>query len=372
MAADETSNPLLRYRHRLAAHQRALAGGIDDARFVEMVTAFDDAVAGVWGHGFRTSPVVDGTAVARAAGLDFIDEVGSALWIKDETGTVGASHKARHLAGVALDLLVGRELGSPLPDRLAIASCGNAAIAASVIARAIDRPLDVYVPLWADDTVLGELARFGATVHRCERRDGEPGDPCYLRFTDAVADGRHAFSVQGTDTPTTFDAARTIGWELLDQVGPLDRLYVQVGGGALATAVGDAVGASLHPVQADGCAPLDRAWSLVGPDGDLAAAAADAERYMWPWDDPASAATGILDDVTYDWVPLLQTVQHTGGHTVVAPEENVLAAHALARATTTVPVCITGTAGLAGLMTDPPTGPARVAVLFTGLDRHTA
>ena len=53
---------------------------------------------------------------------------GIELWVKDETTNVSGSHKGRHLFGVAV-----REALAPSGEGpWAIASCGNAALAASV------------------------------------------------------------------------------------------------------------------------------------------------------------------------------------------------------------------------------------------------
>ena len=152
------------------------------------------------------------------------------------------------------------------------------------------------------------------------------------------------------------------------------QLYIQVGGGALATAVSMAVpDARLHPVQAEGCAPLRRAWGLLAPDFDFADAEQNPETYMWAWDDPQSFATGILDDITYDWLPLLRRTHATGGEPIVAPENLVVQAYELAHAHTDIPVCSTGSAGLAGLIEAPTKviseAPERVVLLFTGIDR---
>jgi threonine synthase len=370
------TNPFLRYRDRLDSYRAVTEGRLSDQRFVEIVSELDEAVAAVDGHGFVETPLIDGTDLARAAGLGPTE-----LWIKVEAGNVGDSHKARHLMGVAIGLLVDEELsaGPVTTDRLAIASCGNAALGAGVIAAALKRRLQVFVPTWADETVVARLETLGADVSRCPRIEGESGDPAYLRFSEAVAAGARSFSVQGTDTPSTFDGARTLGWEIADQLpggpGDDDRLYVQVGGGALAVAVSSALPrATLYPVQAEGCAPLRRAWDRLAPGFDFEAAAADPGRYMWAWEDePHSIATGILDDVTYDWLPLLHQTLASGGEPLVVPEPVVAEAHQLAHTHTDVAVCTTGTAGLAGLLHHRRIGQAdpaaRSIVLFTGLDR---
>ena len=116
-----TGNPFLRYRQRLHSYARALEAGMDDRRFVAMVEALNQAVARVDGHGFDITPTSHQPALADACGL------AGELWVKDETGNVSGSHKARHLMGVALHLEVA---GVPKDRPLAIASCGNAALAA--------------------------------------------------------------------------------------------------------------------------------------------------------------------------------------------------------------------------------------------------
>ncbi len=359
-----SDNPFVRYRDRLDSYERAIAGGVSDAEFVDLVGRLDAAVAAVDGHGFEVTPVLDGSALAAAADLDV------ELWIKSEIDNVSGSHKSRHLFGVALHLLVDEATGAAPVGRLAIASCGNAALAAGVIARALDRTLDVFVPTWADQPVVDRLDELGAAIAVCDRREGEVGDPCYLRFGEAVGRGSRAFGVQGTDTPTTFDGGRTLGWELADQVTGIERIYVQVGGGALATAVSTALSdAVLHPVQAEGCAPLRRAWDRLAPGFDLAAAAADPGRYMTAWDDPHSLASGILDDITYDWLPLIGRTLASGGEPVVASELEIVRAHELGRTHTGLDVSATGTAGLAGLLAQPPPSQEKVAVLFTGVER---
>ncbi len=360
----DSLNPFLRYRDRLDSYEAVRRGEMTDERFVEIVSGLDAAVARVEGHGFVETPIVDGSVLAAEAGLD-VD-----LVIKAEPHNVGGSHKARHLMGVAIQMLVDEDLGAQPAERLSIASCGNAAMGAGVIARALDRPLDVFVPVWADEVVVSRLDELGASITRCERREGESGDPCYLRFSESVAAGSSAFSVQGSDTPATFDGGRTLGWELLDQAGHLDALYIQVGGGALATAVSRAMpDARLHPVQAEGCAPLRRAWDLLAPDFDFETAAANPTDYMFPWESPDSFATGILDDITYDWLPLLQRTRESGGEPIVASEWAIVRAYDMAHEFTDVPVCATGAAGFGGLLEAPPSERERVGVLFTGIDR---
>ena len=163
------------------------------------------------------------------------DRLGAEVWVKNETGQLGGSHKARHLVTILLHLRAAEELG--LLDRdarrpLAIASCGNAAIAASTLAKAAGWPIQVYVPNIEGGPVIDTLNALGAEINRCPRREGEAGDPAVLRFREAAAAGAIPFSVQGPENGLCLDGGRTIGWELRDAVPAPARVLIQVGGGA--------------------------------------------------------------------------------------------------------------------------------------------
>ena len=72
---------------------------------------------------------------------------------------------------------------------------------------------------------------------------------------------------------------------------------------------------------------------------------------MWPWENvQPSLADGILDDETYDWVGVCNSMAESGGSPVVATEQHIIDAYALAHKVTTINVSPTGTAGLAGLL----------------------
>jgi len=393
--AEVSPNPFLRYRERLDSYRRWLESGGDDDGFVELVTVLDSAVStveqrpGPGGSAFSLTPTTTQPVLAQAVGL----AQGAGLWVKDETNNVSGSHKARHLFGLAIHGAVDERVGSVNDNELVIASCGNAALAAAVVAKASRRDLRVFIPTWADEAVVGALVGLGARIERCERRDGEIGDPCYLRFREAVAGGSVAFSVQGSDVPATLDGGRTIGWELGEQLsiemggpGKLDRVFVQVGGGALGTCLAaglsDGVDAGwlsamprVYGVQTEAAAPLARAWTLLMENRhpvETLTSGIDLDRYMWPWEHVAkSAATGIVDDVTYDWIPLTVAMIHSGGEPIVVNEESILAALAIGRRTTGIDVDATGTAGLAGLMSVSGEIEAdeQIAVLFTGKQR---
>jgi threonine synthase len=375
------AHPFLRYRSLLSPYRLARAAGLPDAAWSDLVGALDEALFRVDGRGFRVTPLTRQPALARAAGLP------GELWVKDETGNVSGSHKARHLMAVMLYLRVLEAArlaaGEGLRGRrLAIASCGNAALAAAVVARAADWPLEVFIPPDASAAVVRRLTELGATVTVCERRPAERGDPCFLRFRQAVGAGALPFGVQGPENGLAVEGGRTLAFEVVGalraaQAVPGD-LYVQVGGGALASALGQGfavaarLGALPRPprlvaVQTEGCAPLARAWARLGAT-PLAEAALARSRFMWAWErPPASVAHGILDDETYDWWAIAEAMRATGGAPVVVGEDALTRAHALARTHTGIPVSATGTAGLAGALAARPAGDA--LVIFSGAER---
>jgi threonine synthase len=387
-------NPFVRYRTLLDSYRAALADGWSDADFVALVQRLDDAVAAVDGRGFRVTPFTKAAALARAVGLH-----GGRLWIKDDTVNVSGSHKSRHLFG----LLLHHAVRPPATDgELVIASCGNAALAAAVVARATDRRLRVFIPTDADRAVVTQLTELGAVTVECERVPGERGDPCYARFREAVDRGAVPFSCQGIDTPGTIDGGRTIALEVAEQLcsehrgrAHIDDLFVQVGGGALASAcvqgLLDAVRMRwldelprLHAVQTEAAAPLARAWRLLHErmgatapryvDEWMKVAAANDDALMWPWEStPHSVAYGIVDDVTYDWLGVVEGMLRSGGAPVTVSEDDLRAANDLARRHTTIDADHTATAGLAGLMRLLSQSAIRrdhtVALLFTGVRR---
>lgn len=384
----DSHNPFLRYRRQLLAWHVAIAAGLDDSVYEEIAERLDAAIAGVDGRGFRMTPLFRSDVLAHRLGHD-----GMALWIKDETDNVSGSHKARHLMSVLLYLHVALAARLPLADglrfrRLAIASCGNAALAAAVLARAADWPLDVFIPTDAETTVVVRLKELGASVHVCPRPPGTPGDPCVHAYRHAVQAGALPFSVQGNQNGLAVEGGYTLGWELAEQLtanhATPDSLFIQVGGGALASGVMQGMAEAmsdgtieslprLFAVQTEGAWPLVRAWRTFSTqNASVADAARHRSRYMRPWEStPHSIAHGILDDETYDWLAVVDFMTRTGGDALIAAETDIAAANAAAKEVTGISVSATGSAGLAGLLAPSirSAKPASIIALLTGRER---
>jgi len=431
MFLSQVDNPFLRYRSLLHSYQVGLAGGLTDSQYVDIVRRLDDAVAAIDGHGFRETPFAPSDGLAAGVGMPL-----GMLWVKDETGNVSGSHKGRHMQGLMIWLEVVERLGwrqrAAQGSRLAVASCGNAALAAAVVARAAGRKLDVFIPPDADPDILEHLGELGARMVVCPRQRGEEGDPCHRMFQQAVASGHLPFTCQGSDNGLVIEGGKTLAWEMVssllraggeqDHGTSLDQIVIQVGGGALASACvqgfEDVVRLGILPsrprvqtVQTRGGWPLQRAWDHLAkriveehgaadrnhrapaPDeriqlarwiaaevddqiisDQLRYAAEHRSAFMWAWEtEPRSLARGILDDETYDWHAVVEAMLRTGGAPLVASEESIESAWLLARQATGIPVGPTGASGLAGLVemsdSESPETAGRVAVLFTGTRR---
>jgi threonine synthase len=383
-------NPFLRYRAFLYSWDVARKWSVPEEDFIRLVERFDASVAGVAGQGFRFTPFSPNERLSRALGFS-----GDGLWVKDETGNVSGSHKARHLAGVMIYLqaleLVGRGRDR---GELAIASCGNAALAAAVVARAAGWTLKTFIPPDANATVVHQLRELGATLIVCPRRPDEKGDPCYLRFKEALDAGAIPFCCQGPDNGLTIEGGETLAFEMIDGLrgAELDAIVVQVGGGALASSCIQAFERAralgrirrmprIYTVQTEGAAPLARAYERVvkraadsSIDDALRHAATHRSEFMWPWETPPrSLAHGILDDETYDWLVLVRAMLETGGSPVIVGDQTLGAANDQARELTGINVDHTGSAGLAGLLALRRHGivspDERVAVIFSGARR---
>jgi len=390
----EGDNPFVRFRDVLTAYQMARVLGLADEDYVELATQLNEAIARVDGSGFSITPLARCADLEASLGLD------TPVWVKNETGNVSGSHKARHLAAVMLLLLVVERAGSPLAQglrdrRLAIASCGNAALAAAVVARAADWPIDVFIPVDAGAAVVARLTELGANLVICERDPSETGDPCVISFRRAVCDGSLPFSVQGPDNAISVEGGLTLGCEFVAGLNAvnesLDSVIVQVGGGALASSLYGAFARihslgdipnipRLYTVQTQGAYPLQRAMERVQAHHADASAhqivstvSQHRSDYMWPWEDtPSSVAHGILDDETYDWLALIEGMVSTSGEALVVSEARLHEANVLGRRDSGIRACHTGTSGLAGLIELLALGrnPGRTGVIFSGIHRQ--
>ena len=266
------------YAERLEARRLAPQGAAATDAVVAAIGELDAAVAAVEAHGFDPTPFAPAPELAEAAGIGDAE-----LWVKDETGNVSGSHKARHLFGVALAHRLEDPDGDGGAAPYAIASCGNAALAAAVVARAVGRPIDVFVPTWANEAVVDRIVELGGRVVRCPREPGVPGDPAHHAMLAAVEAGAVPFSVPGGPRPRPPSTAAgpwpgrwSTRWSITTGALPpaSTGCSCRSAGGALATAVVTGLAAAVergdlarlpvvHAVQPQGNHPLVRAWDTL-------------------------------------------------------------------------------------------------------------
>lgn len=401
----DESHPFLRYADFLGPYRMARNAGVSFGVYREIVEDVDRRVAKVAGTGFRVTPLRRHETIERALMERFGLEEGltAEVWAKDETANVGGSHKGRHLMAIVIHLRLAQHLGwigSDPPPRLAVASCGSAAFAAALLARAVNWPLEVFVPDHADSQVLEKIRELGAQVTPCARTATTEGDPCVAAFRQAVSGGAVPFSVQGPENGLVIEGGLTLGLELAEQGIQNDLtlgdLYLQVGGGAFATST--ALGLQLnarwhrpriHAVQTEAIHPLSVAYDHYvdrlrgGEPREISSVAIEVRReaaeyaaahrseFMIPWPTaPRSVARGILDDETYDWRQLLSVMVESLGSPALVSEEMLESAHAMVQDETTLPPSVTGTAGLAGLLKRlrrDPTLDRNVGFIWTGI-----
>jgi threonine synthase len=397
---DGHANPFVRFRSLLFVYRFARAQGVSDEQFINIVEELDAGLEGIGEPSFRDTPL------RNCPVLD--------VWAKDETDNVGQSHKARHLFLVMIYLKCLLAANSPAAEGLtqrpmAVASCGNAGLAAAAVARSANWPIDVYIPPSADEPVKQRLAELNARVHICERDPDTPGDPTVIAFRAAVANGSIPFSVQGCDNGISTEGSATLIWEAVsalkrEGITSVGSVFIQVGGGALGAGMVKGLRQAVHSgalermpefntVQTEGCYPLQVAYHKlleqqdlpVGSATNAATSVSDRDRQqamhvaaharaalMVPWENPQSIAHGILDDETYDWHALVDGMLQTGGKAVVVNDESIIRARETAMAESDIPMCHTGAAGLAGVMEMREKGwksPGPTLCVFSGLHR---
>jgi threonine synthase len=360
---------------------------LDDLAFAILAEELDAAVARVDGTGFRRTPFLQTDDLANTIGID-----PGCLWVKDETGNVSGSHKGRHLMGLMLWMEMARRVFPTAPDparQLAIASCGNAALAAAVVARAANRALDVFIPTSADASVVDSLRNLRARLVTCPRDESLPGDPCFHRFREAVEEGALPFTCQGSENSLVIEGCKTLAWEMVSELARgghrLDHLFVQVGGGALGSACFQGLreardlGAldrlpAIHTVQTAGASPLHRAWDTI-MDSILLRHQRETKQAAPLLSGDPERAQFVRDEVSplLVWFSLVEGMLITGGLPLVVSEDTLTEAQHLAREHSEIPADPTGTAGLAGLLEmqqqEMLPGDEVSAVLFTGIER---
>lgn len=280
------------------------------------------------------------------------------LWVKDDGRNPTASFKDRASAmGVMKALELGREV-------ITCASTGNAASSLAGLAASVGLTTYIFVPRTAPQAKVAQLLIFGANVIMVEGTYDQAFDLCLQ------ASKEYGWYSRNTAyNPYLSEGKKTAVLEICEQLGweAPDRIFVSVGDGCIIGGLWKglkdllALGfidkmPKLMGVQAEGAAPLVRAWRK-GTE--------EIEPLV-----PDTLADSIAVGVPRDRVKALRAVQETGGEYVAVSDEEILdAMRVLARgaAVFAEPAGAAGFAGLAKLVREGRIDPQeRIVVLVTG------
>jgi threonine synthase len=226
--------------------------------------------------GEQMTPIVPLERLARECGA-------AALLVKDEGRLPTGSFKAR---GLVMALSMAKELGVA---QIAMPTNGNAGAAAAAYASRAGIEAIIFCPADTPEINVREIAAQGGRVYRV---DGLIDD-CGKLVGQGIKE-RGWFDLSTLKEPYRIEGKKTMGLELAEQLGwklP-DVIFYPTGGGTGLIGMWkafdelEALGwiGSKRPrmvaVQAEGCAPIVRAW-------------VEGERHARRWEDAHTIAMGI-------------------------------------------------------------------------------
>ncbi|MBT5918779.1 MAG: threonine synthase [Alphaproteobacteria bacterium] len=262
---------------------------------------------------------------------------GATVLVKDEGRLPTGSFKAR---GLALAVSMAKELGV---TRAAMPTNGNAGAALAAYASKAGIETFVFCP---DDTPavnMSEIALQGAKLFRVNGLINDCGK--------IVGEGKEAmgwFDVSTLKEPYRIEGKKTMGLELAEQLGwrVPDVIFYPTGGGTgligmwKAFAELEAIGwigakrPRMVAVQAEGCAPIVRAWEA-------------GERHAEPWVDAHTVASGIRVPAAIGDFLILDAVRQSDGFACAVSDDAIEQARADAAGQDGVLLCPEGAATLA-------------------------
>ena len=259
----------------------------------------------------------DGRGAGCGAGLDEL-----ALYVKDEGRNPTGSFKDRGLSAAvtraALDGLT----------RFVIPSAGNAGVSLAAYAGRAGLSARVYLPVDTPAQVERRTRAAGGEVRQVEGLITDCGAAArrYARRTGAfdVSTLREPYRIEGKKT-MMLEIVQALGWRAPDAI-----IYPTGGGTGLIgswkalaelEALGIATGSTrMYSVQADGCAPIVRAFREGRPEAEV-------------WEEPETSAYGLrVPAAIGDFLILRALTESGGGAVAVTDEEARLAAAELGRA----------------------------------------
>jgi threonine synthase len=283
--------------------------------------------------------------------------------VKDEGRLPTGSFKAR---GLCLAVSMAKAFGL---DHLAIPTNGNAGAAMAAYARRAGQRATVFCPADTPDINLREIKQQGAAVWKVDGLINDCG-----RIVGEGKDKAGWFDVSTLKEPYRIEGKKTMGLELAEQLGwrlPDVILYPTGGGTGLIgmwkafhelREIGwlDGPLPRMVAVQAEGCAPIVRAWEK-------------GEEHAPLWEDAHTVAAGIRVPVAVGDFLILRAVRESGGFCMAVSDAAILEARDVIAAEDGLLLCPEGAAtavAYARALEEGLVAPDETAILFncaTGL-----
>lgn len=255
------------------------------------------------------TPLVPLDAIAREAGA-------ANLLVKDEGRLPTGSFKAR---GLVMAISMAKELGV---TAIAMPTNGNAGAAAAAYATRAGIEAVILCPADTPEINIREIAAQGGRVYRVNGLIDDCG-----KLVAAGAKERGWFDLSTLKEPYRIEGKKTMGLELAQQLGwrlP-DVIFYPTGGGTGLIGMWkafdelEAIGLigperpRMVAVQAEGCAPIVRAWE-------------QGERHATRWEDAHTVAAGIRVPQAVGDFLILDAVRASGGFGIAVPDAAIMQA----------------------------------------------
>jgi len=248
-----------------------------------------------------------GTPLLEAPRLS--ERAGVRVLVKDEAQNPTASFKAR---GMSAAVTRAKRLGA---TALVAPSAGNAGGALAAYGARAGLPVTVFLPMDTPPILIEECRTYGADVRLVDGLIDEAG-----RRAAAFAQETGAFNVATLREPYRIEGKKTMAYELVEQLGAVPAAIVYPTGGGTGL-VGmwkafdeleeagwiDARRPRMYSVQAEGCAPIVRAFE---------SGAEKAE----PWQDAQTAAWGLRVPGALGDRLILRALRDSGGAALAVSE----------------------------------------------------
>lgn len=281
--------------------EEVLAPRCDLWRYQEFLPVREPGARVSLGEGW--TPLVEAPALARSL------DIGAAL-VKNEGVNPTGSFKDR---GMAVAVSRAAELGA---RDLAVPSAGNAAGAAAAYGAAAGLPVHVVVPRTTPEPILEEIEALGGRLRFVDGHIGDCG-----RFVREQAEAAGWYDLSTLREPYRVEGKKTMGYELFEQLGKRlpDSVVYPAGGGTGLVGMWKAfdemealgwVGSErprMFAVQAEGCAPVVRAWQ-------------EGEERARQWVDPWTYASGLRVPSAVGDFLMLRAIRQSGGAAVAVPD----------------------------------------------------